>query len=97
MSGTAAEKKKSAKSEVMYRITVGGMAAEKKKQAKSEVMYRGTEDNPTTEKKKQAQFDVSHRRRGKKQIKIRKIIFNFASYCINLDTLFNTILEISRQ
>ena len=36
-------------------------------------MYRVSEDNPTTEKKKQAQFDVSYRRRGKKQIKIRKI------------------------
>ncbi len=40
MSGTTPEKKNQAKSEVMYRITVGGMAAEKKKQVKSEVMSR---------------------------------------------------------
>ena len=40
MSGTTPEKKKQAKSEVMYRITMSGTAPEKKKQAKSEVMYR---------------------------------------------------------
>ena len=40
MSGTAPEKKKQVKSEVMYRVTVSGTAPEKKKQAKSEVMYR---------------------------------------------------------
>ena len=40
MSGTAAEKKKQAKSEVMYRVTVSGTTPEKKKQVKSEVMSR---------------------------------------------------------
>ena len=40
MSGTAAEKKKQTKSEVMYRVTVSGTIPEKKKQVKSEVMSR---------------------------------------------------------
>ena len=91
------EKKKQAKSEVMYRINEDNPTTEKKKLVKSVVMYRATKPNPTTEKKKQAQFDVSYRRRGKKQIKIRKIIFIFASYCINSDKLFHTISKISRQ
>ena len=77
------EKKKLVEFEVVYRVSEDNPTTEKKKQAKSEVMYRGTEDNPTTEKKKQAKYDVSNRRRGKKQIKIRKIISNFASYCLN--------------
>ena len=40
MSGTAAEKKKQTKSEVMYRVTVSRTTPEKKKQVKSEVMSR---------------------------------------------------------
>ena len=73
MSGTAPEKKKQVKSEVMYRITVSGMAPEKKKQVKSEVMYRITVSGTTPEKKKQAKSEVMSRMRETHKIACRTV------------------------
>ena len=86
----ASEKKKQAKSAVMYRVSEATQTPENKKQVKSAVMYRVSRRVTPPEKKKQAKsaviYRVSDSRKSEKQV--------IWSYCGVFYHINNTDLKI---